>query len=277
MGQLANTSPRRPASRLRQRRAFTLLEMIGVLAILGVLATLMAPNAIKSIDRAAAKAEANLLAGLADSLAAYLVENEALPTVGTWPAALADYAQTSAAGLATNKRQGPRVLVYDPAAAPAERAVFLSSMRSGLALPTAANINTAARFQDIWDTPDGELPTAASWNGWAAWAAVEDSGDYLLVQRVNLKSIYLDELKTCSVALNNTTTLATSYRVRDRAGAQIAAAALAAGASITLDNLAKGDRVLVYATAGYSPLVYSYIAQGDDISFDLSDWIASGP
>ena len=277
MGQLAKISPRRPASRLRQRRAFTLLEMIGVLAILGVLATLMAPNALKAIDRAAAKTETALLAGLAEHLATYLVENEALPATATWPAALADYAETNAAGLATNKRQVARVLIYDPANSPAERAVFLSSMRSGLALPTPANINTANRFQDIWDTPDGELPTAASWNGWTAWTAVANSGDYLLVQRVNLKSIYLDELKTCSVALNNTTSIATSYQILDRSGAQIAASALAAGATTTLNNLAKGDRVLVYATASYSGLVYSYIAQGDDKSFDLSDWIASGP
>lgn len=261
----------------RRRHGFTLIEMIGVLAIIGVLATLMAPNAVRAIDRAATKSESATLATLASSLRSYLVENGGLPATSSWTSSLATYTDLNAASLATNKRQVGRVLIYDPANSPAERALFISGMRSGLSLPSSSNINTAARFAAIWDTADGAIPPTSSWSSWSSWNAVSNSADYLLIERVNLKSIYLDELKTNSVALNNTTTSTTSYEVYNRAGAKLANAPLAAGASTLLSNLAKGDRVHIYATASYSSLVYSHICEGEDKSFDLSDWIASAP
>lgn len=251
--------------------------MIGVLAIIGVLATLMAPNAVRAIDRAATKSEAATLSTLAHSLRSYLVENGGLPATSSWTTALASYTDLNATSLATNKRYVGRVLIYDPASSPAERAIFLSGMRSGLTLPSSSNINTAARFAAIWDTADGFIPPTSSWSSWSTWNSVSNSADYLLIERVNLKSIYLDELKTNSVALNNTTTSSTSYEVYNRAGTKLANSPIAAGASTLLSNLAKGDRVQIYATASYSGLVYSYICEGDDKSFDLSDWVASAP
>ncbi len=261
-----------PSSR---RSGFTLLEMIGVLAIIGVLATLMAPNAIKAIDRAATRSEAAALGTLADGLRQYLIDNEALPSAASWTADLSPYAELSASSLAANSRSNGRVLIYDPATSPAQRAIFLSSMRSGLALPTAANINTPARFQALWDTADGAIPPTSSWASWSAWNAVANAGDYLLIERINLRSVYLDELKTSAVAINNTTAGSVSYEIQDRDGNQLANAVIGAGGSALLDNLSKGDRVLIYGDASYSSLVYSYIAEGDDKSFDLSDWIAS--
>ncbi|MDQ8186475.1 prepilin-type N-terminal cleavage/methylation domain-containing protein [Pelagicoccus sp. SDUM812002] len=259
----------------KQRHGFTLIEMIGVLAIIGVLATLMAPNAIRAIDRAATKSESATLSTLAHSLKSYLVENAALPPTSTWTTSLSTYTDLNANSLAVNNRSVGRVLIYDPANSPAQRAIFLSGMRGGLTLPSAANINTAARFAAIWDTADGEIPPTSSWSSWSKWTAVSGSADYLLIERVNLKSIYLDELRTNSVAINNTTTTATSYEVYNRVGAKLANSIIAPSGSVLLSNLAKGDRVLMYATASYSSLVYSHICEGDDKSFDLSDWIAS--
>lgn len=260
-----------------QRQGFTLIEMIGVLAIIGVLATLMAPNAIRAIDRAATKSESATLATLGDSLENYLVENAALPATSSWASALATYTDLNATSLTTNKRHIDRVLIYDPAESPAQRAIFLSCMRGGLTLPKSSNINTAARFAALWDTPDDAIPPKSSWSSWSKWDAVSGAADYLLIERVNLKSIYLDELKTNSVAINNPTTSTVSYEVYNRSGTKLANSAIAPSGSILLSNLAKGDRVLMYATASYSSLVYSYICEGDDKSFDLSDWIASSP
>ena len=270
-------TPRQAPAATQLRNGFTLIEMIGVLAIIGVLATLMAPNAIRAIDRAAVKAEAATLATLAHSLKSYLAENAALPANASWTTALATYTDLNASSLATNKRQVARVLIYDPASVPAPRALFLSGLRGGLTLPSSSNINTAARFAALWDTPDGEIPPTSSWSAWSTWNAVSGSADYLLIERVNLKPIYLDELRPSSVALNNTTATPTSYEVYNRAGTKLAQSPIAPGASILLSQLAKGDRVLVYANASYANLAYTHICEGQDTSFDLSDWIASAP
>ncbi|MDQ8203040.1 type II secretion system protein [Pelagicoccus sp. SDUM812003] len=261
--------------RPRGRQGFTLLEMIGVMAIIGILATALMPNAIRAIDRAAVKVEQDTMAELGQSLRGFLIENEALPSLSTWPAALADFCDLGAGAVSVNPRHNARVLIYDPASAPAPRAILLSCMRAGLSLPSAGNINSAARFQALWDTAHGEVPSTASWNGWNAWNNVDRAADSLVIERINLRSVYLEQLKTCAVALNNTTSAPASYEIYDRTGARQSSSVIAAGSSILISNLSKGDRLLIHANAGYSSLVYTYIANGEDRSFDLSDWIAS--
>jgi hypothetical protein len=72
-------------------------------------------------------------------------------------------------------------------------------MRAGLALPSAATVG--ASFQTIWQTADELVPSTLNWPG---WAAVANSGDYLVIERMNFRPIYLEELQTFTVTLNNT-------------------------------------------------------------------------
>ncbi len=256
-----------------RKTGFTLLEMIAVMAIIGILAATLAPNALRSIDRAAARAEAAALQDIAASLETYLIETKTLPTTSNWHAQLAHYTDRGSAALQKNSRQQTRTLILDTSSSPAPRAIFLSSMRVGLAAPPASSINTATKFQTLWDTPEHALPDASTWSGWSKWRAVEGSEDSLLIQRVNLRPIYADQLKTANIVLNNPNAATHSYRLYDASGSLVSSAAISPTSVVSLSSLARGDRIDFYSGASYSGLVYSYIVQGDDKSFDLSEWI----
>jgi prepilin-type N-terminal cleavage/methylation domain-containing protein len=262
--------------RIAPRRAgFTLIELIGVLAIIAILASVLAPNAIKSLDRAAVRAEVTNLQSLNEQVKLYLRSTGSPPAVGTWTTALATYSDLSPADLLTNRRNMARVYLLDPAATPAPRAIILSSMRSGLALPPAASINTAARFQEIWQTPDGSVPPTSSWAGWSAWAGVANSGEYLVISRVNLLPVYHTDLQTFTVTLNNRGTGTISYNLVSATGVYQPAINVAAGGTAILSGLRPRERIYLYRAAGGVTLDYAYIVSDTGMTFDFdgTKWI----
>lgn len=254
---------------------FTLIEMIGVLAIMGILAGVLVPNALRAIENAAVAAEVKTLHGLGDQVRTYLRTQGTPPPVATWTTALGTYADLSPADLATNKRQMNRVYLTDPASVPTQRVIILSSMRTGLALPTAANINTAVRFQDIWQTTDGSLPTALSWGGWAAWSAVAGSGSYLVIERVNLAPIYSTDLQNLTITLNNPTGTTASYNIVLADGTVQSAVNVPGGSTVTLPNRRARERFNLYRAAGGATLNYSYVLSSTGKTFDFNgtNWI----
>lgn len=260
---------RRHSTTLRTRAGFTLIELIGVLAIIAVLAAVVAPNALRSIERAAVRGEAESLHALGSQLKLYLRDQGTLPATATWTTALASYSDLSPTDLATNKRSNARVYLLDPATTPSQRAIFLSSMRAGLALPTTANINTAAKFTDIWQTADGSVPTATSWT-WPGWSGVANSGDYLIIERVNLLPVYNTDLLPYTVSLNNHGAGTVSYNIVTAAGASGAAVNIAAGATVVLSNLHSRDRVNLYRAAAGVTLDYSYVLSSSGKTFDYN-------
>lgn len=176
-------------------RGFTLIEMIGVLAIMSIMAAVLVPSVLKSVERAAMKAELQTMENLAESLREYVKVNTVPPTTAIPPAAvnwtkqLAGFANVTSTEIEFTRWGTPRVFVVDPAGAASgsPRALIISSMRNGLALPTAANLSTAARFSDVWDTADSTVPSGASAALWTGWSAA--TAPFLVVQRVSLQSI----------------------------------------------------------------------------------------
>ncbi|MGR3178399.1 MAG: type II secretion system protein [Candidatus Anammoxibacter sp.] len=63
-------------------RGFTLIEMIGVLAIMSIMAAIIAPNVIKQMQRARQDAEDEVLNRLAESFEDYVLENRIIPQSG---------------------------------------------------------------------------------------------------------------------------------------------------------------------------------------------------
>lgn len=197
-----------PARSTDPRRAFTLIEMIGVIAILAMLAGILTPSLAWRADRANAEREERQLRIIADGLVRSVRATQSIPGPSTWIAQV--MAQT---GMSSNEvvhvnpaTPGiPRVYLIDPAFSPATsptsdplwtqpadgasvvahaRLLILSSRRAGLALPVSSGrAASAGQFNQIWDWS----PNAASRQppfGWpAAWAG---NGQYLHVARLNL-------------------------------------------------------------------------------------------
>ena len=264
-----------PSYRLRTPAAFTLIEMIGVLAIMAIIAGVLAPNALRSLDRTAVNLEAQNLSVLGDQIKLYLRDQGAAPTAANWTTVLASYAGMSTTDLATNRRQMGRVYLTDPATNPTQRVLVLSSMRAGLALPTAAAISTAAQFQQIWQTADGAVPPVGSWAGWGAWGATANSGSYLVIARVNLLSVYDTDLQSLTLTLNNRGAATASYNLVLADGTSQPAINVAAGATVILANQRPKVRLNLYRAAGGVTLNYSYVLSttGKTFDFNGTDWL----
>jgi prepilin-type N-terminal cleavage/methylation domain-containing protein len=265
----------RPAHLRRPQAGFSLIELIGVLAIMAILASVIGPNTLRSLDRAAIRAEAQTLENLGEQVKLYLRSAGTAPTPTNWTTSVASYADISPADIATNRRRMNRVYLTDPASTPTQRVLILSSMRAGLNLPSAANINTAVRFQDIWQTVDGALPTAISWSGWLAWNAVGNSADYLLIERVNLSPVYNTDLQSLALTLNNKGAAVASYNLVLANGTVQAAVNVPAGGTAILSNQHPRDRINLYRAAGGVTLDYSYVLSKTGRTFDFNGtaWI----
>jgi prepilin-type N-terminal cleavage/methylation domain-containing protein len=257
----------------RARAGFTLIELIGVLAIMAILAAVITPNALRALDRSTASAESQSMSNLGAALKLYLSAVGTAPTAANWTTTLATYADLSPAAIAANPRGVGRVYLADPAASPAPRVILLSSLRSNLGLPAAANIATAAEFQAIWQTADGAVPPASSWNGWNAWAAVARSGDLLVIQRVNLQSVYATDLQNLAATLNNRGGAAASYNIVLASGTSQGSITVPAGATVVLTRHPK-ETLNLYKAAGGATLNYSYVFStgGKTFDFDGTNW-----
>ena len=102
--------------RVDRARGFTLLEIIAVLAIMGVLASVAAPAIIRSIDDGFAAAEEQTLAALGEALATYVRENKRIPSRNpdSWSAALTEFVDLSQTRLRENDRSFQRAIYFDP-------------------------------------------------------------------------------------------------------------------------------------------------------------------
>lgn len=253
----------------RRVAAFTLIEMIGVLAIMTVLASVMTPNLLRSIERAAVRTEADNLRTLGEQMKLYLRDNATPPTTAlpptapNWTSQLATYSSLSAADILTNRRRMNRLYVPDPVAAN-QRAMLVSSMRSGVALPSNAQIS--AGFTAIWNTAEGSVPAAA---GWSAWNT--GNIEYLVIERVNFAAVYRADLQTFNVTLNNQGASTASYQVTQANGTVLPVVNLIAGASTAPAlTLRPKDRLALYRAAGAVTLDYSYVVSTTGKTFDFS-------
>ncbi|MFT5467005.1 MAG: prepilin-type N-terminal cleavage/methylation domain-containing protein [Verrucomicrobiales bacterium] len=196
----------------RRCSGFTLVELVGVMAILAILASIAVPQIVKQIDRARLEEEREELTVLGEALQRQVISSRTIPDE-SWSTAIAsDLAITLEQVETTSARferiyltdpemqigTGPAVLPYTQAAdgssaRPENVRVMLVSSH-GLALPDlrakiAANPDA---FGDLWDTPEAVVPA-----GWPSeWAG---EGDRLLIYRIDLSHLF------CRLIINSLT------------------------------------------------------------------------
>src|SRR5437867_2699200 len=78
-------------------RAWTLIEVIGILAVIAILAAILLPALIREIDQAVADKESATLKSFGDAFQQYVVTTWIIPDQTTWYSAVA-----SKLGISTN-------------------------------------------------------------------------------------------------------------------------------------------------------------------------------
>ena len=184
----------------RAAGGFSLIEMLGVLAIIALLAAMLIPTLIKRIDRAAWTREVSDLNETSNALTLQILRNKSIPNETTWATAVADWLSVPVSKITTTPRQLDRVFLIDPSGwlntalpftqttngitAPptSSRMMVLSTIARPLTSVITSGKPPAATFNDIWDAAQGTKPsTLATWPG---------KGEDLLIQRVNLEPLF---------------------------------------------------------------------------------------
>ncbi|XOV81644.1 MAG: type II secretion system protein [bacterium] len=206
-------------------KGFSLLEMIGVMAVMAILAGALAPSVFQLIEEGYQTAEQQSLRAISDALQKSIVRNRQIPstTLADWSAAVAQYASMPPVRITTNDKNHTRRLYADPMFFNATNQNFTGYTQttglasepysprlmvvSSLTADISANLNTHDRFTDVWEQTADTL-------------LVED--DDLMIQRINLAPLFV------RVLLNNANAAQAGFVLEN--GVENAISAAAGGA-----------------------------------------------
>ena len=211
-------------NQMADRRAFTLVELIGVVAVIFILALAVMPAMLKQMYDVERTKEQATLQALGAGLHSYVLSTRIIPGTNTIATDLANQLGWAAADVRTNGRGVLRYFILDPATRigtnavlpyvqtnilaanlptnqPTNRFLIVTTLRSVLPVSVTRGCatNTVA-FQNAWDSDEGVRP--ASWSD-------GDWGD-ILIQRVNLQSLFQQVILNSIVASNDVSYPATN-------------------------------------------------------------------
>ncbi|MBK9137325.1 MAG: hypothetical protein IPM17_00915 [Verrucomicrobia bacterium] len=196
--------------RRSRNRAFSTIELIGVLAVLLILALAVSPSVLRQVEWQMRERESGALTEILGGLREHILSTRQVPAPATIPAAVGTVLGWPASMVATNAAGLTRVFLYDPALQlgsttaanlpftqgvqgvtnlAGARILVASSLGSGLpAVIADPGTNATVVFNALWDAPDGTEPAGWTWGG--QWADI-------LVRRLNLEPLFTQ------VVLNN--------------------------------------------------------------------------
>jgi prepilin-type N-terminal cleavage/methylation domain-containing protein len=187
---------------------FTLVEIVGVLAVLAILSAIAAENILTRMKEAARQAEANSLATLADTFQESAIRTKYVPSTADITTILAAHLAVPVARVQQTQGGNARWFWVDPncqvgaagatlpytqtaAGSGQPSRVRLAIMSSvGAPLPARTNGPTAAEFDTLWSTAPNGVP---SWLG-TNWSGMADD---LKIQRIDAGTLF------CRLVLEN--------------------------------------------------------------------------
>ncbi len=159
--------PQRPATSNERRNSpgFTMIEVIGVLAVMATLMAIIAPNLIQQIDRLAQDQETENIKMIAQGLEAYLASNLDFPNNLT--ALSPDFVPIGNTQITTNERAFTRYFDVHPDLTPYNNgngvsAANITDLRylliTDLTQDANPSIGNAAEFDNWWNTDETSTP-----------------------------------------------------------------------------------------------------------------------
>ena len=173
---------------------FTLIEMLGVLAVLAILGGLLAPQVVKHLDITAQDEEEMYLQEIAQGVEVHLRENR------SWPPNLVDlspdYVPISSAQIGQNERGFPRYFFVHPDMSSFNNAIGIAAsdlpdtrflLISNLGADASPTITNGTQFDNWWNTDTTTTPDVKIYRGHmgkmfhlVSVSAVGDGGSYRL-------------------------------------------------------------------------------------------------
>jgi len=209
--------------------SFSLIELIGVLAVIAILAGVLVPALIRQMDKIAGDQETASLKSFGDALQQSIMRKRYIPSTTDWSTNIATELGVDVSNVTTNSRRQRRFFLVDPdlrignnsSVLPynqanwasgstnssgvlvvpplSPRVMILSSMSIDSPLPagiTSGAPPSSANFNGIWDWNDADtgFPNAPVFASWAG------RGDDLKIQRVNLSPLFVRLILTTNVS-----------------------------------------------------------------------------
>lgn len=193
---------------LTQRRGqitagFSLLELIGVMAVTAILASVILPSVIRQVQIQAGVNETAFLERAGRALKDHLLRSKVFPDENTWAEAVAAELGVPVTEVLESPQQSQRIFIIDPALRlgtaagtlpfmqsssgsiepVSARVMILSSMDGTKVIPLSDGVTAAADFEELWTLSSGSVPS-----GWGSqW---QQSGEDLKVARINLAPLF---------------------------------------------------------------------------------------
>ena len=177
----------------------TLIEMIGVVAVLVILALALTPVVIRRMDRAAWSKEVTDMAAISNALVLQALRNYSIPSETGWAAAAAKWTERPVSQISTNNRRFARLFLYESGGWLASKVPYTQTTNGtgtnvplkirivlvstiAKALPYTNGAIDSANFNSVWNATNYTKPSFfSSWKG---------KGDDLVIQRINLDSMF---------------------------------------------------------------------------------------
>ncbi len=183
-----------------------MIEFIGVLAVIALLAAIIIPSVIREVDQATVTNETADLAAFQQAWSQAILQNRAISNYTGIPNQIASQLALPLSKITTTSRNRTRSYLIDPAlslpqsggttnlpyvqsnndglvAAPTSARVLIVSVLSGTNPPIASGVPSSTNFNAIWNTGANAVP-ATTGGGWPA------NGREICIQRINLVPLF---------------------------------------------------------------------------------------
>jgi prepilin-type N-terminal cleavage/methylation domain-containing protein len=204
----APDAPTIPPPTLRRSHGFSLVELIGVLAVIAILSALLVPRVLQQMDEAARAKEVSDLNAISNALVLQIIGTNGtkrIPSQADWAQSVANWARQPVAKASKNPRGYDRVFLIDTSGwfgsaigtlpyaqttngttnPPVNARLMIVSRIGGPVLPVTNGAPATSTFNNTWNTADRAKPT--SWTGSLSWGG---KGDDLVIQRMNLEPLF---------------------------------------------------------------------------------------